>query len=80
MDHDQRFKLLLQAFLKEFLEQFFPDVTRRVDFTVPVEWLSQEHFLDPPRGRKRVLDLVAKLRTLEPPHGGGRRTKTRRWR
>lgn len=69
MDHDQRFKLLLQTFLREFLDLFFPEVARRIDFSQPVVWINQELFLDPPRGRKRVLDLVAQLYTLESPEG-----------
>ena len=65
MDHDQRFKVLLQEFLREFIELFFPEIARRLDFT-EVTWLDKEAFLDLPRGAKRVLDLVARLKTREP--------------
>jgi len=64
-DHDQRFKVLLKEFLPEFIELFFPDWARRLDFT-RVEWLPTEMFLDPPRGPKTAMDLVAKVATREP--------------
>ncbi len=64
-DHDQRFKVLLREFFAEFLRLFFPQWAERFDFT-QVEWLDKEVFLDPPRGRRRALDLVAKLPTRRP--------------
>ncbi len=60
MDHDQRFKSLLKAFFAEFFETFFPDWAVRFDFS-SVDWLEQEVFVDPPRGERRSLDLVARL-------------------
>ena len=67
-DHDQRFKNLLRAFFREFLLLFFPEWAARFDWS-EVEWLDQEVFLDPPQGERRYLDLLAKLRTLEPVTG-----------
>lgn len=64
-DHDQRFKALLQEFLQEFFELFFPDWAKWFDFS-QVEWLDKEVFPDPPEGRRRAVDLVAKLPTIEP--------------
>lgn len=64
-DHDQRFKTLLKELLPEFFELFFADWAERFDFS-SVEWLDKEVFPDPPEGQRRVLDLVAKLRTREP--------------
>lgn len=64
-DHDQRFKVLLREFFAEFLRLFFPEWAERFDFS-RVEWLDKEVFLDPPRGRHRALDLVAKLPTRQP--------------
>src|SRR5437016_3849364 len=61
-DHDQRFKTLLKEFLPEFFGLFFPDWAALFDFR-HVEWLDKEVFADPPRGQRRFLDLVAKLRT-----------------
>ena len=59
-DHDQRFKSLLKAFFAEFFQAFFPAWADRFDFS-RVDWLEQEVFTDPPRGKRRSLDLVARL-------------------
>jgi hypothetical protein len=64
MDHDQRFKHLLQTFFGDFLQLLFPAWAARFDLT-RVAWLSQELFLDPPQGERRYLDLVAELPTRE---------------
>ena len=64
-DHDQRFKVLLQEFLGEFFQLFFPEWAEYFDFSA-VEWLQQEVFPDPPAGQRRVLDLVAKLKLKKP--------------
>ena len=63
-DHDQRFKVLLQEFLGEFFELFFPEWAARFDFSQP-EWLTQEVFADPPQGQRRSVDLVVKLQVRE---------------
>jgi hypothetical protein len=60
VDHDQRFKSLLKAFFAEFFQTFFPAWADRFDFS-RVDWLEQEVFIDPPRGERRSLDLVARL-------------------
>ena len=56
MDHDQRFKNLLQTFFREFLLLFFHRWAERLDATA-VEWLDKEIFPDPPEGQRRILDL-----------------------
>jgi hypothetical protein len=68
MDHDQFFNRLMHLFLREFMELFFPDWVDRFDFD-RVEWLEQEVFPDPPKGEKRVVDVLAKLPTIpaDPP-------------
>jgi len=68
MDHDQFFKRLMHLFLREFFELFFEAWLDRFDFA-RVEWLEQEVFPDPPRGEKRVVDLLAKIATVpgDPP-------------
>jgi len=63
-DHDQRLKILIREFLREFFALFFPLWVERFDFTT-VEWLDKEVFLDPPQGEHRVADLVAKIDTRE---------------
>ena len=68
MDHDQRFKVLIQEFFMEFLLLFFAAWAERFDCTA-VEWLDKEVFPDPPEGPRRVLDLVAKLATRQPVPG-----------
>ncbi len=64
-DHDQRFKALIRLFFAEFLELFFENWAKRFDLTA-IEWLDSELLHDPPAGDRHVLDLVAKLRALEP--------------
>jgi hypothetical protein len=60
-DHDQRLKVLLKEFFEQFFLCFFPVWAARFDFG-DVTWLDKEVFLAPPRGEKRQLDLVARLR------------------
>ncbi|HLK56051.1 MAG TPA: DUF4351 domain-containing protein [Chthonomonadaceae bacterium] len=62
--HDQLFKDLLQAFFREFMELFFPEVAIRLDFT-RVTFIDKETFTDVPTGAQRRADLVAQVYTLE---------------
>jgi len=62
MGHDQLFKKLLESFLKDFLELFFPDVDERLDFGT-VQFLDKELPMDFPRGTTREVDIVARLET-----------------
>lgn len=64
-DHDQRLKLLLREFFRQFLTLFLPERAELLDFD-RVEWLEQEMFPDPPQGVRRQLDLVAKVPLKEP--------------
>ena len=68
MDHDQRFKTLIQTFFQEFLLLFFETWAERLDARA-VEWLKQEVFPDPPEGERHVLDLVGKLPARREPPG-----------
>src|SRR4051794_22854365 len=73
MDHDQRFKVLLEEFFKELLELFWPIQAARFDFGT-LTWLRDEVFSDPPQGERLRLDLVARLRLRKSVAGrGGRR-------
>ena len=62
MGHDLYFKEVLEKFLKEFLELFFPAVARRLDFGT-VEFLDKELPLDFPKGTSREVDVAARLKT-----------------
>ena len=64
MDHDQRFKALIQEFFPEFMQLFLPQMASQFDFDT-TEWLDKEILPDPPEGERHVLDLVARLRTIE---------------
>ena len=64
MGHDQRFKELLQTFLREFLQLFFPDVEQALDFR-KIEFLDNEVFTDLGDGSARRADVVAKLATRD---------------
>ncbi|MBI1917073.1 MAG: DUF4351 domain-containing protein [Planctomycetes bacterium] len=60
VDHDQRFKILLREFFREFFELFFPKYAALFDFS-PIEWIDKEVFTDPPTGKRRYVDLLAKI-------------------
>ena len=64
MRHDQLFKKLLENFLKDFLELFFPDVAERLDFGT-VQFLDKELTTDFPRGTTREVDVAAKVGTQQ---------------
>src|SRR5437588_7415774 len=58
--HDERFKLILREFLREFFELFLPDLAGQLDFAAAV-WLQQELITDPPAGEKRTIDLLVSI-------------------
>ena len=64
MAHDQLFKELLQAFLREFMELFFPDIAARLDWE-QVTFPNTELFTDVPEGSVRRADTVALVPTLD---------------
>lgn len=66
VDHDRLFKELLRTFFVEFLELFLPDVLAFVDVT-SIEFIDKEIFADVVKGRKRVLDLIVKVRYRDSP-------------
>ncbi len=71
-DHDQRLKALLKEFFEAFIRCFFPHWADRFDFG-EIDWLDKELFLAPPRGERRQLDLVARLKLkpgAPPPRDG----------
>ena len=71
-DHDQRFKTLLQLSFADFLRLFFSTWAARFDLE-RVEWLNLEIFANPPKGKRRTLDLVAKVRVRKQVPSAGKR-------
>jgi len=64
MGHDQLFKEFLQAFFRDFLELFCPDIAARLDFGT-VRFLEKELFTDFPEGSLREADVVAEVDTQD---------------
>lgn len=62
IDHDQMFKTLIKTFFKDFVEIFLPGKAKTLDFNA-VEFLESEYFTDLARGRRKRLDLIARVRT-----------------
>src|SRR5437773_1096804 len=60
LDHDQRFKNLIQEFFGDFLSLFFAPWAERLDCAA-VEWLDKEVFPYPPGGPRRIMDLVGRV-------------------
>ena len=63
INHDQIFKTLIKEFFEDFMMLFLSDVGSEIDFK-QVEFLDQEFFTDINHGRKKLLDLVAKVKLL----------------
>jgi len=61
---DQLFKELLRAFLREFLDLFYPDISAQLDFG-QVVFLDKKTFTDVPEGSRREADIVARVRTRD---------------
>ena len=55
--HDQLYKELIQTFFQEFLEVFFPEIHKAIDFE-RVKPLSEEVYTNMLDGDTRRLDLV----------------------
>ncbi len=64
MAHDQLFKELLRAFLREFMELFYPQVAARLDWE-QATFPNTELFTDVPEGSVRRADTVALVPTLD---------------
>lgn len=58
MRHDQLHKELINTFLKEFLEAFFPGVHDHMDFHT-IKPLSEEVYTNIQKARTRRLDIPA---------------------
>ncbi len=62
--HDKIFKQLLRVFLEDFLRLVAPRALERLDLSSP-ELLDKELFAGGPHGRRRELDLLARVRTRD---------------
>ncbi len=61
LDHDRLFKELLTTFFQEFMEAFFPEADRMLDYSY-LEFLTQEVFTDVTIGEKKYIDILVKTR------------------
>ena len=61
--HDHNFKELIEEFFKNFIEMFWPDKARLIDFET-VKFLQQELFTDrtPGKGQDRHIDIIAEVK------------------
>ncbi len=62
--HDKIFKQLLRVFREDFLRLVAPRALERLDLTSP-ELLDKEFFAGGPHGRRRELDLLARVSTRD---------------
>ena len=69
MDYDTRFKGLLTTFFREFLELFFPEFAERIDWRYPPVFLDKELQSIVIESGPKTVDLLVKVRSLEPPRG-----------
>ncbi len=61
--HDQAFKELIEECFKEFMELFWPEESKQIDFRT-VHFLQQEMSTDhgPGKGKERKMDIVAEVK------------------
>ena len=61
--HDHNFKELIQEFFKDFMEMFWPEQSKQIDFD-SVKFLQQEMSTDktPGKGKDQRLDVVAEVK------------------
>jgi hypothetical protein len=59
MEHDRLFKELLRTFFTEFLDLFFPEVSRNL-LRTSIEFLDKEIFTDIASGERHEVDLLVK--------------------
>ena len=64
MDHDQIWKELLRLNFNEFIELFYPDVAKQLDFST-IHLLDKELFTDIPAGLHREPDFIARISTKD---------------
>jgi hypothetical protein len=70
VNYDPRIKLLLTLYFREFVELFLARFAERIDWEYGVEFLDKELQSILPDRPKGTVDLLAKLRSLQPLRGG----------
>lgn len=63
INHDLLFKKLLTTFFQEFMEAFFPEADRLIDYSY-LEFLTQELIVDITTGEKKYIDILVKTRLM----------------
>ncbi|HAU30875.1 MAG TPA: transposase, partial [Desulfotomaculum sp.] len=66
IDHDRLFKELLETFFTEFMELFFPEAYRTIEFT-NLKFLQQEVFTDVTAGERHEADIIVETRLKKAP-------------
>jgi predicted transposase/invertase (TIGR01784 family) len=66
INHDRLFKELLQTFFAEFMQLFFPEAYRAIDFK-HLKFLQQEVYTDVTAGEKHVVDILVETRLKQEP-------------
>ena len=64
-DHDQRWKTAVKSKFSETIDLLLPGWAPLFDYA-NLEWLEQDIFSDPPTGKRRSIDILAKMPTLQP--------------
>ena len=72
MDYDQRLKLLVTLFFREFLELFFPEFAAEIDWSRPVEFLDKELQTIVPQAARKTVDVLVKAQARRAVEAGGR--------
>ena len=65
IDFDQLCKRLIKAFFKEFLDFFFPELTRKIDFNVEPIYIDKELFSGQIEGEKTISDVLTQVKLLD---------------
>jgi hypothetical protein len=64
MPADQLHKDLFHLFLPDYLRVFYPDDAPRLKLET-ITWLEQETFTDVPEGEQQIMDLCARVETVD---------------
>ncbi len=64
MSHDQLFKAVLQAYFRDFLQLFYPNIAENLDFKT-LYFMDKEVLSESPEGQPQVGDILAGIRTRE---------------